>query len=125
MGYRSDVTVAFYIRHDTPFAALKLWVDENYPVREALDEWEVDIETDDKTYINFWYQDVKWYDGYTHPEAVREALVRFDETFNVDSGDGPVAYEMVQVGEEDADISHTGSRAHDYRLGVHREIRFG
>ena len=64
MGYRSDVKIVFYLTQGTidpsnainaliknpdptpalSFAALKLWFEETYPVKEAKEEWEATID---------------------------------------------------------------------------------
>lgn len=119
MGYRSDVTISFYTRNEREknFPLLKLWFDENYP---KLDFGEVDVGSD---YINVWYTDVKWYDGYKDVDAVGRAVNLFAATFNTNE-ENAFAYETVRVGEETGDIEWDGSAYNDYRLGVHRSIRF-
>jgi hypothetical protein len=128
MGYRSDVVVAFYKRQgiqsdaaSTP--ALKLWFDENYPVKEAKAEWhaEVDIGED---WIMVHYQDVKWYSDYKHVGAVEAALERFDATFDTTSEKTPAAYELIRIGEDLNDIEHAYSDWCDWRLNARREIVF-
>lgn len=129
MGYISDVDVVFYTR-DTqfipeaermPFAALKLWVDENYPVKEADDEWGATVTYEpDHGYIHIKYEDVKWYPG-EHTSSAEAALTRFDETFD---GAINVAYEFVRIGEHTDDIEENRSAETDYRLGVRREVYF-
>lgn len=125
MGYRSDVHVVFYTRDTSPdpmpFSALKLWVDENYPLREAQDEWCAEVEYDsERSYIYVTYTDVKWYPG-QHTSAVDAAFALFDEVF----GDVPsVAYELIRIGEELGDIEDNYSDSADYLLGVKREIYF-
>lgn len=128
MGYRSGVDVVFYVRDNPnitdkmPFAALKLWVDENYPLREAIDEWGATVTYEpDHGYVYITYDDVKWYSGYGHVEAVDATLARFNETFE-DSNN--VAYEFVRIGEELDDIEELRSDEADYRLGVRREVYF-
>lgn len=130
MGYRSAVTLAFYTRHQeaVPFAALKLWFDENYPHKEATTEWEAKIETGGynempEDWIMVRYEDVKWYDGYTHVVEVNKAIESFVSTFEANDTDN-VAYEYVRIGEETEDIEEDRSDYCDYRLGVSREICF-
>jgi hypothetical protein len=125
MGYRSDVTLVFYTRlpSDVPFAALKLWFDENYPVKDAEFDWGAKVTSNDCDYVMVEYTDVKWYAGYDHPQAVDAAIEKFDETFDA-TGTDNVAYEMVRVGEETADIEQRYSEYCDWRLGVSREIEF-
>jgi hypothetical protein len=128
MGYRSDVVVAFYKRkgmqsNDVSTPVLKLWFDENYPIEEAKTEWfaKVEVGTD---VVLVRYQDVKWYDGYKHVEAVEAALERFDATFDTTSSESPAAYEMLRIGENLDDIEHTHSDWPDWRLSARREIEF-
>ena len=127
MGYRSGVDVVFYVRDNPnitdkmPFAALKLWVDENYPLREAIDEWGATVTYEpDHGYVYITYDDVKWYPG-GHVEAVDAALAKFGSTFNRAIN---AAYEFVRLGEESDDIEELRSDWADYRLGVRREVYF-
>lgn len=124
MGYRSEVNLVFYTRNQeaVPFAALKLWFDENYPHREATTEWEAKVETGDG-WVMVIYGDVKWYPGYTHVEAVDRAMRRFIDTFEANDK-GNVAYEFVRVGEETDDIEEVRTDYCDYRLDVRREVYF-
>ncbi len=136
MGYRSDVKIVFYLTkgtHDTPptednplvpFAALKLWFDENYPVQEAKDEWCAEIKYGDYEHILVSYYDVKWYGGYKHPTAVEEAFANFSDTFRSDERDHRAQYEFVRIGESDDDIERESSSYSDYRLCVERSILF-
>lgn len=124
MGYRSDVTISFYTSNgsDIPFAAVKLWFDENYPKQTAVDEWGAEIE-EGQNYVNIWYTDVKWYDDYEHVRAVQAAIAKFVDTFDADTKPG-AHYEMVEVGEDINDISHKHSEWCHYLLHVDRTIRF-
>ena len=124
MGYRSDVSIVFYTRkyEVVPFASLKLWFDENYPVKEAMTEWEAKVETGDD-WIMVTYQDVKWYAGYTHIGAVDTAFARFVDTFDAEDDDDG-AYEFIRIGEEPDDIEEQRTAYSDYRLRVRREIIF-
>jgi hypothetical protein len=128
MGYRSDVVIAFYKRGGIQSDAastpvLKLWFDENYPIKEAKAEWyaEVEVGTDA---VLVRYTSVKWYDGYKHVEAVQEALERFDATFDTTSEESLAAYELMRIGEDLNDIEHTHSDWPDWRLNARREIEF-
>lgn len=125
MGYRSNVSVAFYTRDpkEVPFAAIKFWFDENYPVKEAAEEWCATIETGD-TWVLVTYEDVKWYEDYTHVAAVRGALDSFAECFESEDFDR-TGWEMVELGEQMDDIRETRSAYCDYLLGVRRDIVFG
>jgi hypothetical protein len=133
MGYRSDVKIVFYLTHGCtddpdpdpllPFAALKLWFDETYPVKEAKEEWEAEIEYG-SNYILCSYLDVKWYEGYEHPNNVREAFEKFSNAFRSDERDHRAQYEFVRIGEEYDDIQLEGSSYNDHRIAVERSMIF-
>jgi len=136
MGYRSDVKIVFYLTKGTydtpptednplvPFAALKLWFEENYPVKEAKDEWDVEIKYGDYEHILLTYTDVKWYPDYDHVKAVEAVFEKFSDTFNSDGLSHRAQYEIVRVGEEDTDIERECSGYADHRLFVERSITF-
>lgn len=123
MSYRSDVNIVFYTRKPDiiPFAALKLWFDENYP-REQAKSWSAEIETGDD-YVLVKYRDVKWYDGYEHVGVVNAVVDKFTETFEANVHDD-VAYEYIRIGEETNDIETDTSTWSDFRMYVRREICF-
>lgn len=142
MGYRSDVKIVFYLTEgcfdappttDTPrwhnktpilpFAVLKLWFEETYPIKEAKEDWGVGVDYGED-YILLNYQDVKWYEGYEHPNNVREAFEKFSDAFRSDERDHRGQYEMVRIGEETDDIERDGSSYNDHRINVERSIIF-
>jgi hypothetical protein len=141
MGYRSDVRVAFYLtkgcidpsntinalitedKPTLPFAALKFWFDETYPVHEAKEEWGAEITYGDD-HILVSYQDVKWYDGYEHPNNVSDTFEKFSAAFRSDERDHRAQYEFVRVGEELDDIQKECSSYADWRINVERSIIF-
>lgn len=125
MGYRSDVSVVFYTRNEeaVPFAAIKLWFDENYPRKVATEFWGAEIETG-SDWVMVTYQNVKWYEDYEHVQAVRKVLDSFDDCFESADKDN-AAWEMVELGEQADDIRETRSEYCDYLLRVRREIIFG
>ena len=130
MGYRSDVKIAFYLTKGTtdtpqpllPFAALKLWFEETYPVAEA-EEWGATIDYgDDHILIN--YHDVKWYPSYEHVEKVESTFELFSNAFRSDERDHRAQYEAVRIGEEDGDIERDASSYSDHRIIVERGMIF-
>ena len=140
MGYRSDVKIVFYLTHGCsdsiteandntpenptlPFAALKLWFDETYPVKEAKEEWEAEIEYG-SNYILCSYLDVKWYEGYEHPNNVSTAFEKFSAAFRSDERDHRAQYEFVRIGEEEPDIERNSSSYADYRIAIERSMIF-
>lgn len=146
MGYRSDVKIVFYLTHGCsdsidefnakrgsstlPFAALKLWFDENYPVMAAKDEWGATIEYGED-YILLNYHDVKWYESYEHPTDVRAVFEKFSETFRSGERDHSAQYEFVRLGEDallvlqnDDDVERESSDYSDNRINVERSMVF-
>lgn len=140
MGYRSEVDVVIYAPVDsgTSYPLLKLWFDENYPVKEAEDEWEARITYDPESRgISVYYNDVKWYDTYEHPQAVERVFDAIDRLLDqlaaaaLVSEDPNVipfeiAWEFVRLGEEDQDTEIRMSANADAVVGVNRstEISF-
>ena len=141
MGYRSDVKIVFYLTEgcfdappttDTPrwhnktpilsFAALKLWFEETYPVKEAK-EWGAEMDYG-KDYITVSYHNVKWYPSYEHIQDVTQAFEKFSDAFRSDERDHRGQYEFVRIGEEDPDIERNCSSYADYRIAVERSMIF-
>jgi hypothetical protein len=122
MGYRSDVSVVFYTidKQTLPFAAIKLWFDENYPVKEAA-EWGAEI-TYGGDYVLVEYNDVKWYPDYEHVQAVRTSFEAFDLVIGATDSGTNAAWEMAEVGENMDHIEATRSDYCTYRLDVVREF---
>jgi len=137
MGYRSDVKIVFYLTKGTtdtpptkdnplvPFAALKFWFEETYPVREAKDEWCAEIDYGEGLdHVLIHYTDVKWYPGYEHVMAVESVFEKFSEAFRSNERDHRAQYEFVRIGENDDDIERESSSYADHRLYVVRDIVF-
>jgi hypothetical protein len=135
MGYRSDVRIVFYLTKGTidhpptednplvPFVALKLWFDENYPVREAEHNWRAEIEYGED-YILLKYDDVKWFPSGDHVQVVEGVFEKFTDTFHSNGRDHRAQYEIVRIGENDEDIERDCSDFADQRLYVVRDIVF-
>jgi hypothetical protein len=122
MGYRSDVSIAFYTlaKDKLPFAALKLWFDENY-AKTCPEPDHIDTGDD---HIVVQYHDWKWYESYPEIRAVNAAMYLFDETFDTGNSDSHAAREFVRVGEQSGDVEEDRSDYHEYRLTVQRSINF-
>ena len=137
MGYRSDVKIVFYLTHGTeltttndntprpllPFAALKLWFEETYPVQAAKEEWCAEIDYGED-YILVSYTDVKWYPSYGHTAAVEATLELFSAAFRSDERDHRGQCEFVRIGEEEPDIGRDSSSYADHRIAVERSMIF-
>jgi hypothetical protein len=126
MGYRSDVTIIFYARGTSKDAGrdtlLKLWFEENYPVAEAKGEWCAAIRHKFDAII-IEYEQVKWYEGYDHVQAVIAALRKFDDTFDGFSPEALFSWELIRIGEDDTDIEVDRGEYSDHLLYVSRSIR--
>jgi hypothetical protein len=134
MGYRSEVDVVIYapVDSETSYPLLKLWFDENYPHHVATDEWGAQITYDPESRgISVYYNDVKWYDSYIHPQEVEKAFENIDQLLNEQSVAGDtkafnIAWEFVRLGEEDQDTEIRMSANADAVITVNRstEISF-
>ena len=120
MGYRSDVTAVFYVSKVEHFPVLKLWLDENFPIKE-FDE---NIRWFDKGMV-FECPDVKWYGSFPDVKAFEFAADKFIELCNAEViEDTPTFnYEFVRIGEEldDVEVIREGIDSH-YILEVSRNI---
>ena len=121
MGYRSDVSAAFYVntRFKEDWPTLKLFVDENFP--EALKESLRLVEGRYHVGYLFEEQHVKWYDSY--PEVV--AFTKFVDAYTTlaDGEGGPSwAYDFIRIGEDYEDIETVYSAGSDNVLSVVRSI---
>lgn len=121
MGYRSNVTFAFYPKEEKPelFPVIKLWVEENWP---KDDPSSIEVRHDTGI-ILVKYEDVKWYDGFNYVDAAWAATKQFDETFDTASyEDHQACWDYVRIGEDNDDNEAGGSEYREYRLGVERSI---
>ena len=137
MGYRSEVDVVIYAPVDssTPYGLLKLWFDENYPHTDAVNEWGARITYDPESRgISVYYNDVKWYDTYEHPQQIEKVFDAIDTLLDKEALAEPdedavsfhIAWEFVRLGEEDQDTEIRMSANADAVVGVNRstEISF-
>ena len=117
MGYRSDVMAAFYATKDNA-AALKLYVDENFP--EELKDCLRPIKNGQYVGYLFNESDVKWYDSY--PEVIE--FNRFVSNYLELAEQEEIcwAYEFIRIGEDSNDIEETQSDYADNQLRVSRSI---
>jgi hypothetical protein len=117
MGYRSDVVAAFYATPDKA-AAVKLYVDENFPEELAGNLRPIK----NAYYQGYMFEDqhVKWYDSY--PEVI--AFNRFVSNFLELAEQEEIAwcYEFMRIGEDNDDIEETQSDYADNQLRVVRNI---
>lgn len=121
MGYRSDIKAVFYTKHDD-FAVLKLWLDENFPLKEFKD----DIRWIDRPHCKGMMVElerVKWYDSYPDVRAFDKAAGKFIEMFCGELGtEHHFAYEFIRIGEDYNDVEVDRDGDFDYILEVEQKI---
>ena len=106
MGYRSEVKAVFYAPKEK-WAALKLYVDENFPTVGDLIKDEDLKEFDTGIYCGYLFEqdDVKWYPNYAEVIAFTDftrAFLELAEGENAEALDWN--YEFVRLGENYDDI---------------------
>jgi hypothetical protein len=120
MGYRSDVAAVFYVNKVEHFPVLKLWLDENFPIKE-FDE---NIRWFDRGMV-FECENVKWYDSSPDVQAFDAAQGKFIDLCNAEVSDGTPTfnYEFIRVGEDynDVEVEREGID-YEYLLEVVRNI---
>lgn len=121
MGYRSDVAAVLYAADVKDFAAIKLWLDENFPMEEFAE----DIRWFNKG-MAFQVEGVKWYDSMVGVQAFNDATSEFADLFCMGTEGVPIgAYEFVRMGEEYEDIEVVRDGEHEYLIEVDRILRMG
>jgi hypothetical protein len=119
MGYRSEVAAVFYAADVKDFATIKLWLDENFPMKE----WGENIRWFNKG-MAFQADNVKWYDNMVDVQAFDEASEEFQDLFCMGKEGVPIgAYEFVRMGEEYEDIEVVRDGEHEYLIEVDRILR--
>lgn len=127
MGYRSEVKAVFYAPQEK-WAALKLYVDENFPTVGDLIKDEDLKEFDTGLYCGYLFEqdDVKWYPNYAEVIAFTDFTRAFLELAEGENAEAlQWSYEFVRLGENYDDIETVYSNNSDYLLGVRREIEVG
>lgn len=118
MGYRSNVAAVFYTMKEEDLPVLKLWLDENFPVKEFDD----DIRWFDRGMV-LECDDVKWYDSFPDVKAFNEAAQAFIDLFcNGEDETIECAYEFMRIGEDIEDIEVIREGSYDYFLECDRSI---
>ena len=117
MGYRSDVMAAFYATPEKA-AAVKLFVDENFPEELAGNLRPIK----NKYYAGYMFEDqhVKWYDSYPEVAAFNSFVSNFLEL--AEQEEIRWCYEFVRIGEDSGDIEETQSDYADNQIRVRRSI---
>lgn len=122
MGYRSEVTAIFYCHNKEDYLPMKLFVEEN--IGGTFKEDLTEEESNDRKYIKFYLEDVKWYDSYTDVTEFNEFIEAFVELADGNESKLTWAYEFVRFGEELNDIEVTESNGSNNVMSIRREIEF-
>ena len=120
MGYRSEVTAIFYCHNQDDYPSMKLFVEEN--IGGTFKEDITEEESNERKYIKFYLEDVKWYDSYPDVIQFNEFIEAFVELADDDESKLTWAYEFVRFGEELNDIEVTDSNGADNVLHVYRGV---
>ena len=120
MGYRSEVTAIFYCHNQDDYPSMKLFIDEN--IGGTFEEDITEEESNERKYIKFYLEDVKWYDSYTDVIEFNEFIKAFVELADDDESKLTWAYEFVRFGEELNDIEVTESDGANNVMSIHRYV---
>ena len=120
MGYRSEVTAIFYCHNQDDYPSMKLFVEEN--IGGTFKEDITEEESNERKYIKFYLEDVKWYDSYPDVIQFNEFIEAFVELADDDESKLTWAYEFVRFGEELNDIEVTESDGADNVLHIYRGV---
>ena len=120
MGYRSEVTAIFYCHNQDDYPSMKLFVEEN--IGGTFKEDITEEESNERKYIKFYLEDVKWYDSYTDIIEFNEFIKAFVELADDDESKLTWAYEFVRFGEELNDIEVTESDGANNVMSIHRYV---
>lgn len=120
MGYRSEVTAIFYCHNQDDYPSMKLFVEEN--IGGTFKEDITEEESNERKYIKFYLEDVKWYDSYTDVIQFNKFIKAFVELADDDESKLTWAYEFVRFGEELNDIEVTESDGANNVMSIHRYV---
>ena len=120
MGYRSEVTAIFYCHNQDDYPSMKLFVEEN--IGGTFKEDITEEESNERKYIKFYLEDVKWYDSYTDVIQFNEFIKAFVELADDDESKLTWAYEFVRFGEELNDIEVTESDGANNVMSIPRYV---
>ena len=120
MGYRSNVTAIFYCHNQDDYPSMKLFVEEN--IGGTFKEDLTEEESNERKYIKFYLEDVKWYDSYSDVIQFNEFIEAFVELADDDESKLTWAYEFVRFGEELNDIEVTESDGANNVMSIHRYV---
>jgi hypothetical protein len=124
MGYRSDVTAMFYAPKEKG-AALKLYVDENFPTIGDLIKDEDLRGFEGGGYCGYIFEntDVKWYPSFVEIQAFDKFVRAFLELAEGENAEAlGWSYEFIRVGEDYNDIEFERSDNCAFLLDVTRTI---
>ena len=120
MGYRSEVTAIFYCHNQDDYPSMKLFVEEN--IGGTFKEDITEEESNERKYIKFYLEDVKWYESYASIIQFNNFIEAFVELADDDESKLTWAYEFVRFGEELNDIEVTESDGANNVMSIHRYV---
>ena len=120
MGYRSELTAIFYCHNQDDYPSMKLFVEEN--IGGTFKEDLTEEESNERKYIKFYLEDVKWYDSYSDVIQFNEFIEAFVELADDAESKLTWAYEFVRFGEELNDIEVTESDGANNVMRIHRYV---
>ena len=120
MGYRSEVMAIFYCHNQDDYPSMKLFVEEN--IGGTFKEDITEEESNNRKYIKFYLEDVKWYDSYSDVIQFNKFIKAFVELADDDESKLTWAYEFVRFGEELNDIEVTESDGANNVMSIHRYV---
>jgi hypothetical protein len=120
MGYRSDLTAIFYCHNKEDYLPMKLFVEEN--IGGTFKEDITEEESNERKYLKFYLEDVKWYESYADVQLFNEFIKAFVELADGNESKLTWAYEFVRFGEELNDIEVEQSDGAMNVLNVYRGV---
>ena len=116
MGYRSNVTAAFYTSKEN-WPVLKLYLDQHFP--EEFKEY-LTVQGE-RAYI-FKLDNAKWYDSYPEVQAFERFVSNFLKFTEGSEDSTQWAYEFVRIGEDNDDIEETYSDSAEYVISLSWDV---
>jgi hypothetical protein len=118
MGYRSDVHALFYTTNKEDWPVLKLYMDENFPLK-FLELKEIDSKVIHGYEMVF--ESVKWYSDYDDIKAFDAFKTKYQALIEEQEDGKKWCFEFIRIGEEDEDIEREQYDS-SYVLSVSKKI---
>jgi hypothetical protein len=126
MGYRSDVMILMYGSPQDCEVICNLFAASKVP-QEILDWFDKNkrAHTDEVGavhYIQWWFQDIKWYDDWEHARETLFKLVEAHQEHN--ASDIPLVIESARMGENEDDNERYATEPDGYWIGIERQFSY-